>query len=309
MPTRLPILILAGSDLQPSPTPAELTHDDMLSGFKALYKLSSGVPLINELINRFNMSGRFQQPIIIGPRRMYETMVDCEIVDVEGNLAATLKQTHAFITRRFHHLAPVAISACDILPTPDEICRLLATHYDPHAHSQFWWQLVGATPDALSASSWKQSYQLRPDTGQPPLNLYPGHLVVVRVGALRIRMINSILQIAYWYRNRDLRTRHVQVAAESFRRLLAEDVRSLTSLRLPLFSIRVPIRGLLAYYKMTRKQLTLREFEHLISKTIVRRTFHDSAHGRPVRFSVTDILSFAKDIDTKAELAEAGHNP
>ena len=168
------------------------------------------------------------------------------------------------------------------------------------------WQLVDAEPESLNASSWKQSYQLRPDQGQALMNLYPGHLVVIRVGALRMRVINSILQIAYWYRNRDLRTRHVQVAAESFRRLLAEDLRSLTSLRLPLFSISIPFRGLLAYYKMVRKQLTLRDFEDLVSKTMVRRAFHNSAQGRPVRFTVTPIMSFAKDIDTKAELAEAG---
>ena len=121
-----------------------------------------------------------------------------------------------------------------------------------------------------------------------------------------MRVVNSVLQIAYWYRNRDLRTRHVHVAIESFRRLLAEDIRSLTSLRLPLFSISIPIRGLLAYYKMVRKQLTLREFEHHVAKTLVRRAFHKSAQGRPVRFTVTPILAFAKDIDTKAELAEAG---
>ena len=278
----------------------------MLSGFKAVYRLPSGVPLISELIDRLDKSGRFEQPILIGPRRVYEGIVGCEIVDVEGSLATTLKHTYKFITRRFQRLDPVAITACDILPTPEEIRLLLETDYDPNADAQFWWQLVDATPESLTASSWKQAYQLRPDEGQALMNLYPGHLVVVRVGALRMRMINSILQIAYWYRNRDLRTRHVQVAVESFRRLLAEDLRSLTSLRLPLFSVSIPIRGLLAYYKMVRKQLTLREFEDLVSKTMVRRTFHKSTQGRPVRFTVTPIMAFAKDIDTKAELAEAG---
>ena len=305
MPKRLPILILAGSDPHPGPTPTELTQDDMLSGFKAVSKLPSGVPLISELVDRFNASGRFEQPIIIGPRRVYEGVVSCEIVDIEGNLATTLKHTYKFITRRFHHLAPVAISACDILPTPEEIRLLLKTTYDPNEDSQFWWQLVDAKPDSLNASSWKQSYQLRPDKNQALMNLYPGHLVVVRVGALRMRVVNSILQITYWYRNRDLRMRHVQVAAESFHRLLAEDIRSLASLRLPLFSVSIPIRGLLAYYKMLRKQLTLREFEHHVAKALVRRTFRNSAQGRPVRFTATNILAFAKDIDTKAELAEA----
>ncbi len=305
MPKRLPILILASSDPQPGPAPTELTQDDMLSGFKAVYRLPSGIPLISELINRLHKSERFEPPILIGPRRVYEGIVDCEIVDVEGSLATTLTHTYKFIRRRFHRLDPVAITTCDILPTSEEIRLLLETNYDPNADAQFWWQLVNTTPDLLNASSWKQAYPLRPDEGQALMNLYPGHLVIIRVGALRMRVLNSILQIAYWYRNRDLRTRHVHVAVKSFRRLLTEDLRSLTSLRLPLFSISIPLRGLLAYYKMVRKQLTLREFEHLVSKTMVRRTFRNSAQGRPVRFTVTPIPAFAKDIDTKAELAEA----
>ena len=305
MPRRLPIIILAGSDPQPGPTPTGITQDDMLSGFKAVCRLASGIPLISELIDRLHKSGRFEPPILIGPRRVYEEIVDCEIVDVEGSLATTLTHTYTFIRRRFHRLDPVAITACDILPTSEEIRLLLETNYDPNADAQFWWQMVDTTPESLNASSWKQAYQLRPNEGQALMNLYPGHLVIVRVDALRMRMINSILQIAYWYRNRDLRTRHVHVALESFRRLLAEDLRNLTSLRLPLFSISIPLRGLLAYYKMMRKQLTLREFEHLVSKTMVRRAFRNSAQGRPVRFTVTPILAFAKDIDTKAELAEA----
>ena len=200
MPKRLPILILAGSDPQPGPAPAELAQDDMLSGFKAVHRLPSGVPLISELINRLNTSGRFEQPILIGPRRVYEGIVNCEIVDVEGSLATTLEHTYKFVTRRFHHFDPVAISACDILPTPEEIRLLLETNYDPNEDAQFWWQLVDANPESLTAGSWKQSYQLRPDEGQPLMNLYPGHLVIVRVGALRMRVVNSILQISYWYR-------------------------------------------------------------------------------------------------------------
>ncbi len=303
MPERLPLLILAGSDPQPGPPPASMSHDDILSGFKAVQHLPNGSTLIGELITRFNASDRFEQPILIGPRRIYEGTVDCEIVDVEGNLAATLEKASEFIASRFNGSDPVAITACDILPTAEEIRLLLETNYDPNRESHFWWQLIDAKPIELSASSWKQSYKIRPQRNQPLMNLYPGHLVVVRIGALRMRVINSILQIAYRYRNRDLRTRHVTLAVQSFRRLLEEDLRSLASLRLPLFSILVPLHGLTAYYKMVRKQLTLHDLEHLVSRTIVHRAFHRSAQDRPARLTVTNILAFAKDIDTKAELA------
>ena len=306
MPKKLPLLILAGSDPHSGPAPTGMTQDDMLSGFKAAQPLARGSTLIGELISRFNQSGRFEPPILIGPRRIYEDIVDCEIVDVEGSLATTLTHTYQFMKRRFHHQDPVAISACDILPTGDEIRGLLETNYDLNADACLWWQLINADPDTLNASSWKRSYRMRREDNEPLMPLYPGHLVVIRVGALRMRVINSILQIAYWYRNRDLRTRHIQLAAESFRRLLAEDLRSLASLKLPLFSVSIPFRGLSAYYKMVRKQLTLHDLEDLVSGTIVRRAFRRSAQGRPVRVTVTDIMAFAKDIDTKAEFAEVG---
>jgi len=301
MQKKLPIIILAGSDALPGPSPAELTHKDMLVGFKGIQKLPSGTPLIRELINRLTMSGRFESPIVIGPQRIYQNILDCEIVDVEGPLSATLRKTYTLISSRFDTLAPVAITACDVLPTPEEIRRLLETSYDQNQDAHFWWQMVEAEPSALGSSAWKQSYRLRPEENEPLKNLYPGHLVIARIGALRTRVINSVLQIAYWYRNRNLQTRYVQLAVQAFQRLLLEDLQSITSFRLPLFSISIPFRGLIGYYKFLREQLTLQEFEHHVSKTLLRRTFHTSAQGRPVRFMVTDIRSFAKDIDTKAE--------
>ena len=46
-------------------------------------------------------------------------------------------------------------------------------------------------------------------------------------------------------------------------------------------------------------------FEEAFTKIFVHRAYHDRASGRPAVFAVTPILSFAKDIDTKAELQEA----
>ncbi|NIO10258.1 MAG: hypothetical protein GTO40_20540 [Deltaproteobacteria bacterium] len=46
------------------------------------------------------------------------------------------------------------------------------------------------------------------------------------------------------------------------------------------------------------------EVESAVAMAFVRSDFRRATLGRPVVFTITPILSFAKDIDTKAELAE-----
>ena len=174
MPARIPIIVLAGSDSRPGPVPRELEADDMLHGYKGAMPLSSGRPLVGELVGRLRASDRFDDPIVIGPRRVYEGHVDCEVVDVEGNLALTLEAVRELIRSRFDLSTPLALSTCDILPTSEEIDRLLAERYEPHAACSFWGQLIVAEPEQMGASCWKPSYHFLPDVGQPPANMYPG---------------------------------------------------------------------------------------------------------------------------------------
>jgi hypothetical protein len=300
----VPLVILANSDSQAGPVPKGLEPAEMLRGFKGVHRLRSGKTLAGELVDRFRSSGRFADPILLGPLRVYRDVVDCEIVDVQGNLPATLACVRELVLTRFSPTAPVAFSTCDILPTSEEIRRLIETDYDPHAECAFWGQLVEARPEELGASAWKPAYRFRRnDRGS--MSVYPGHLVIVRPAALRIRLTNHLLQLAYRFRNRDLRHRHWQIASRGLGRLLWEDMRSLFSGKLPILTVSIPYHGLRGYYKLRRGQLTPQEFERRLAKTFLHRRFQKAANGRPVVFTVTRILSFAKDIDTIAELAEA----
>ena len=305
MPGRLPIIILAGSDPRPGAVPRGLKREDMLSGYKGAHRLPWGRCLAGELVERVKESDRFEEPILVGPRWVYDGQVDCEIVDVDGYLMTTLRSAFQVIRNRFSLSSPIAFSTCDILPTPDEIHRLLETCYVPYQECMFWWQLVEAKPEDLGISAWKQLYQIRPGFGQLPKNLYPGHLVIARPSALRIGLTNRILELMYRYRNREIHKRQFRMITRSLRTLVAEDLHDLFSLKLPVLTVSIPYYGLRAYYRLRHRTLTLPDFESAVAKAFVRREFHHFAHGRPVVFAITQILSFAKDIDTKAELAEA----
>ena len=305
MPARLAIIVLAGSDPYPAPVPHGLKREDMLSGYKGSHRLPWGPCLAGELVERVKESDRFEEPILLGPRRLYEGQVNCEIVDVDGNLMTTLRRAFQVIRSRFSLYSPIALSTCDILPTPDEISHLLETCYDPYRKCMFWWQLVEAQPSDLGASAWKQSYQIHPDVGQPPKELYPGHLVIARPGALRTSLTIRILEAAYRYRSLNIHKRHFRMIARVLGRLAAEDFRHLFLFKFPALTVSIPYHGLRAYYKLRRQQLTLPDFEYAVAKAFLRSEFHHCARGRPVVFAITQIQSFAKDIDTKAELAEA----
>ena len=305
MSDRLPILVLGGSDPGPDAVPQGLPPEQMLRGFKGAKRLPWGRCLAAELIERIRQCQRFCEPLLVGPRRVYDGLVDVPIVDVEGNLAATLLGAIAALSGRCDAAAPVAFTTCDILPTADEFCRLLDESYGPHQGAMFWGQFVAAEPGEMGASSWKPSYRFRPAAGQPPRNLYPGHLVIARPQALRLRLAIYLLSLAYRYRNRDLRYRYVRMVARSLAHFLAEDLRNLVRGQLPLLTVSIPYHASTAYFKYRRGTGTVADFERAVGRGFLHRQYIPSADVRPVVFSVSPITSFAKDIDTVAEFAEA----
>ncbi len=264
-----------------------------------------GRSLAGELVERVRKSGRFEEPILLGPRGVFEGLVNCEIVDVDANLMTTLGCAFELIRSRFKPESPTALSSCDILPAPGEFRLLLDTFYVPYRECMFWGQMVEAQPSDLCASAWKPSYRIRPNAGEPPKNLYPGHLFIFRTGALYPQLTLRILELMYRYRNRDIRKRPFRMIARGLGSLVVEDFRQLFSSEFPGLTVSIPYGVLRAYYRLRRQQVTLSDFESVVAKCFVRSIFHRRAQGRPVVFAITRILSFAKDIDTQAELAEA----
>jgi hypothetical protein len=101
-----------------------------------------------------------------------------------------------------------------------------------------------------------------------------------------------------------LRKRYLGITIRMLGTLISEDVRNLLSAKPSMLTFSVPYHGLSAYYKYQRRELTLRDYEHAISSIMLHREFQHSAEGRPVVCCISSIVSFAKDIDTIAELEE-----
>ncbi len=304
MSDRLPIIVLAGSDSRPSEVPETLPRDEMLAGPKGTIPLRSGNCLAAELIARVRASGCFTEPLLLGPRSWYEGKVDCELIHVEGALIQTLRQLVHTANERFDPHQPFAVTTCDILPTIEDFQQLLQRDYTPHIDSMYWWQMIVAEPQQMGASSWKPSYRIQLEKEDARVNLYPGHLVITRGESLRFDLVNRLLELAYRYRNRVLNKRYMGITLGALGTLLTQDIRNLARFQLPVLTIGVPYVGLRGYFRYQRGKATLGDVEEFLKRAFLHRQYHRAAGGRPVVISITTLLSFAKDIDTKAELDE-----
>jgi hypothetical protein len=225
-------------------------------------------------------------------------------VDVRGNLLATIAAAESIAAQRYGRSHPVAVSACDVLPTAAEFRQLLAEAYEPYKACGLWWQLVAAERAELGASCWKPSYRVAPSEGEPAENLYPGHLLIIRPAALRLEAFNRFLTLAYRYRNRAVYERAIRMTLRALATMMVEDVRILASLHLSGRTFSVPYLVFRAYGKFRAEKLTIHDLENVVAKILVEPGFHRQAKKRSVVFKLTRIQSFAKDIDTRAELEE-----
>lgn len=304
MSETMPLIILAGGAARGA-VPSGVHAEEMLAGIKGAMRLPNGRLLADEVARRFLETGRFAQPILIGPRQAYEELAtDYEIVDAVGSLAISLSRTVATMRNWIGLHAPVAVSTCDILPTATEITTLLERGYDPVCGCLFWGQLVDAEPAMLGASAWKPSYGFRDETGQMR-NMYPGHLVILRPEALRFDVAIRLLHLAYTYRNRPLADRVAGMLLHSLGMLLWQDLRRVARLRAPGLTFTIPYHCLRAYYAYRRQRLTIADFERAFTATFIHADHRHRAGDRATVFAATDIRSFAKDLDTRAEFDEA----
>ncbi len=300
----LPIYILGGSDSRPGPVPKGLDGARMLRGCKGAIELPSGRCLAQELILRIRASDRFMPPVIVGPRGIYEDLVDCPIVDVEGNLADTLAAVRAEIRQRSDLSQPIAFTTCDILPNSTEFQELIDTCYRPNASCSLWGQLVTASPLDMGASDWKPAYKIEAGNDNVAENMtYPGHLLIARPVAIRIRLMNHLLQLAYRHRNLSLIRRPLPMITKGIGRLLLEDIKNLGRGQAPVLSISIPWHGAAGFFQYRRGKFSPDEFSRRVMKVLLHRDFHQTDPPAVV-FSTTSIRSFAKDIDTEGELEE-----
>ena len=298
----LPIIILAGGNERVETIPNGLTPDDILRGFKGAVKLPSGRCIVGELIERICESGRFEEPILVGPRRIYRDLVACEISDTSGDLLATVTELARLLTERYPD-RPVAVSACDILPTAADFRKLLDESYAPYVNSGLWWQMIAADPEEMGVSRWKPSYRMRPSPKGPLLNLYPGHLLILRGSAIRLDWFNRFLMLAYRFRNRGLYERIVRITLRVMGLWLADDLRRVASFQWPGRIVAAPYGIFRLYVKYCLERVTVPGLAAELTRQIMvpGRT---RGLDHPAAIAVTRIRSFAKDIDTRPELEE-----
>lgn len=300
---RIPIYILGGSDSKPGPVPKDMDHSRMLRGFKGAIEIASGRCLVQEFVDRIRCTNRFEDPVLFGPSHVYGGLVDCPIVDVEGTLADTLTAVRNEMRKKSDLMQPIAITSCDILPSIEEIHELMETCYAPHSNTCFWGQLVTVEADAMGESSWKPAYRFPSEDGSESHTMYPGHLVIVRPAAIRLRLMIHLLQLAYRHRNLRLRSRPVPMILKGIWRLIGEDCRNLARGQWPVLSLAIPWNCFTAFWRFQRKSLSVSRFSKTVARIFLHRDYH-RAQSPSVVFSTTGIQSFAKDIDTEDELAE-----
>jgi hypothetical protein len=276
----------------------------MLTGYKATLLLPNGRSLLSELINHVRDSDRFLDPIVIGPTKIFSDLVDCEVVNTEGNLPITLETIARFITSRFAPDQKIAFLTSDILPTAQEIRDVFDNCYLPNSASLFWGLLVQAKINELGASNWKPVYHFKLDQESALTSLYPGHFIITCYGALRMNLLNRLLSVAYRFRNLELRKRPIRLFLGSLSALVCEDLRQLLKFKAPLVTITILFHGIRGYLQYRIGKSSVLDFSFHLGRMVLEKNFYQQANGMPLRFSVSKILSFAKDIDTQREFEE-----
>lgn len=309
----MPAVILAGSDRRPAPVPEGAEGMHFVVGYKGADLRLGGQCLAQALIDRVRSSGAFGAVYLAGPRRVFESLVDCPIIDTDGHLGDNIRAAVEEVGRREGNDGRIAFLACDILPQAGELAEAAAEmlRVAPDAGQRGSSEpipglaiLLVAVGDDLGASRWKPKYPLRPTRGAEPAVFLPGHLGVAYPAMLRMGLFYRLFQVAYEERNRDVDRRRRAMVARIFGMLVRRDLWNLLRLEPPTLTYRVLRHGLGTFVRWRRGDLDLDGLAAGLAAVFVRRRFTRRWGGRCVRVSTSRSAAFAKDIDTREEHAE-----
>jgi hypothetical protein len=304
-PEKVPIVILAGSDLQPGPVPAGAEGLHFLVGYKGADIRIGGIPLIQLLLERIRASRAFGEIYLAGPARIYRELVDCPIIDTDGHLGRNVRAAVKHLLEQYGPDAGIAFISNDVLPEPEEISAL-AADLVPAGGSEsvaLAFSLITCGQD-LGAAEWKPKYRLRVGPAGEPALFLPGHLGVAWPARMRLGLLYRLLRLAYRERNREYRRRQRRILLRLIHYLVGKDLASLLRLRPPTLTWTVLRHGLGTFIRWRRGDLDIEGLARGIAAVAVRRgTFHRYG-ARCVRIAITSHASFGKDIDTREELEE-----
>ena len=105
-------------------------------------------------------------------------------------------------------------------------------------------------------------------------------------------------------RNRPLWQRAVGMTVRGIGALASEDLRNLVRSHPSLLSLSIPYHCVSSYLRYRQGRFGVPDLERTFARVFLHRDVAHGAGNRPVVFSISRVLSLAKDIDTQAELDE-----
>lgn len=304
-PKPIPLVVLAGGDTRPSTLPETGAQLHPLKGPKGLALRIQGRPIIDILIERLQASGYFSPIFIAGPAELYgPTRGGCEIIDTNSTFGNNIKAAIRTVMDKCPGQS-VAITTCDILPEEEELDRLMEDYYH-HQPLDFWFPAILA-PDQkkeLGASAWKPRYRVAPLPGEEPRTLLPGHLLVADPAAVRRPLVYRIFDLLYRSRNRPILYRLGLTVGHILGGLVLQDLKLLSTFRLPTMTYTVIYNGTVMALKLRRGVITPEEMATRLHRIFVRYEHRRQHPDRQGRTPLKHGLSLARDIDTVEEAEE-----
>jgi len=297
----IPVTILGGSDRRPGQLPEERGDLHAIATYKGIGIRVQGRPIAAHLVERLRATPGFGPVAIAGPARAYGALeLGAELIDTDGSVADNLR---AAIEHHGARAEPLAVLACDVLPTTADLRQLRAA-YDADAPVGLWFPFVRVPkdPERLGAFAWKPKYHIAPEPGAPPERILPGHLAIFHPSSLRLPLLYRLLSLAYSTRNRSVAHRKRVMLRAVLGMLLAEDLRRLARLRPPTLTATVVSSGLRLARLLRGPGVERGELELLIGRIFVRR----DAPVPGIRHPFCDLVSLAEDVDTEEEARAIG---
>ena len=300
----IPVTILGGSDRAPGHLPEHGARLHALSGYKGVDVRIGRRPLIEVLVERVREARSFGPINVVGPARIYRKCdLNCELLDLDGTVGQNLRG--AIEQHIDRHSGPLAVLACDVLPTVAELSRL-RDEYQAAAPCALWFPFIPVPddPQALGAFAWKPVYRLRPSAEAEAVRILPGHLCIFDPRQIRLALLYRLLDLTYRTKNRSIRHRRSVMLRATLFGFVAEDLGGLFKLRAPTRTWRFIGSGLRLARELRAGRLELGELERLIGRIFLKTP---QPAGRGIRYPLIDVLSLAEDIDTEEEARQVAH--
>jgi len=295
----IPLVILAGSGGQPARLPESGSALHPLTEYKGAALRVRGRPLIEHLVERVGATEGFGPVTVTGPRRVYGPLgLAAEVLDSDGSVAANLR---ASIDHCAPGDGPMAVMACDVLPTAEELGALRRLY--ERGPSSFWLPFVRkpSDPDQLGVFAWKPSYRLVCSHGEEPVEILPAHLCIFEPATLRLPLLYRLMDAAYRTRNRPVSSRLAALLSRALLGLLAIDLGLLVRLRPPTRTVTSVRNGVRLAREVRAGRLQVDELRRIVGTIFLRERLRDSSLEECISFPIVDVLSLAEDVDTEEE--------